>query len=59
MSVRLVNELDMVISGMETADVVENGLPRDVGRDLIKAFTAFDRKLEKMVRTYLKQIGRD
>ena len=53
---RVVDELDTLISGFELSRVLDNGEFRKTeGKDMIRAFSSFDKKLERLVRKFKKQ----
>ena len=53
---RVVDELDMLESGFDFVRVHDNGeFRKEEGKDLIRAFSRFDKKLERIVRKFKKQ----
>ena len=55
---RAVDELDTIISGMELARVLDDGIfTKAEGRDMRKSFARFDKKLERIVRKFKRQFA--
>jgi ribosome-associated translation inhibitor RaiA len=55
---RVVDELDKVISGFELARIHDDGIfTKEEGRDMRKSFARFDKKLERIVRKFKRQFA--
>jgi hypothetical protein len=53
---RVVDELDMLESGFDLARIHDDGdFRKTEGKDMIRAFQKFDKKLERLVREFKKQ----
>ena len=53
---RVVDELDILESGFDLARVTDDGVfTKKEGKDMIRAFSRFDKKLERLVRKFKKQ----
>jgi hypothetical protein len=53
---RAVDELDTLESGFDLARVLDDGnFHKAEGRDMMRAFSRFDKKLERLVRKFKKQ----